>query len=256
MKKLGCHCTSRSSGALGMRRFPGFREIAVRSKSMPRTRPRRVMAWAARWRAALTRGRTSAKSPDLRRRCSHLGREFRWLGQAHLARTRPCTKQRHSLQGAPISVPLSATKQGLQSCEPGRDSENLCPPRSSNWAAGRPAKNADSNIRPGQSQHALNSVLQASAPLHRILSCEPRPRYARSVAFPRLLLLSAPPCNPSAMRSCRTIPSGAFRYQFPAQTSSSRGRSRMLTRSKGRNHNLHVRFWRPGPEIPRIVAPH
>jgi hypothetical protein len=100
----------------------------------------------------------------------------------------------------PISVTLSGTSQLLKS---GRDSENLCP------------RTLPRGQRRGREERRLqgSTVTIATCAELRLSGC---PRDARSVAPPRLLLLTLHLVPDERGLSRRTIPSGAFRHQFSA----------------------------------------
>src|ERR1035438_4860734 len=121
-------------------------------------------------------------------------------------------------------LPLSGTKQGLQSREPRARFRESLPP---------------ALLQLGSRSVGEERGLEGSA--GTIATCTELclascPRDNRTV--PLQLAPDVARCNPLA--PSRLQHSDGL-YQFPAQTSSSRGRSRMLTRSKGRNHNLNAR---------------
>ena len=184
------------------------------------------MAWAARWRAALTRARTSAT------RALEIGAAAFSLGSGSLGGSDRLTSlalgcaHNNAIPSwrAPISSLSPAQNKDCSLVNPGRDSENLCPP---------------ALLQLGSRSVGEERGLEGSA--GTIATCTELclascPRDNRTV--PLQLAPDVARCNPLA--PSRLEHSDGL-YQFPAQTSSSRGRSRMLTRSKGRNHNLNAR---------------
>lgn len=104
-----------------------------------------------------------------------------------------------------LSVPLSGHEPRVQARESRARFRESLPPapfQLSSRAVGK--ERGLEGLARDKSQHA---------PEPWLTRC---PRHARSVALPRLLLLTLHLVPTSAVRFCRTIPSGAFRHQFSA----------------------------------------